>query len=350
MPEARDLGPGLRLRPAGPDDTDALVGLLRAVFPDNPKADPAILRWQFWDDPFGRAASWVVEDADQLVCHFAVLPVPALVDGRRTTAAKPADAATLPSHRGQGLMGETAKAVFAECRDRDIPVTICLPNFRARGALDKIGMREVAPVRAYVAALDDAWLRSRFPLPQPVASLLRRAVFRMPEPTDGVTRVASTPDGLDALWAVTARHTPNGIVHDEAWWRWRYEERPGGAYRFHELRRDGRLVAAVASVVREAYGGPFLHLLDVQSVDLDAARAVVGGAVADARADGAVGVATIGLPGTRAVALVRAAGLRPLPRRLEPNEQVLGLFHNDPDVGDLTDRAWSVSWTDLDHL
>lgn len=341
------LPDGLQLRAAGPDDTDALVALLAEVFPDNPKADPAVLRWQFWADPFGRAASWVVEDAGMIVCHFAVLPVPAVLDGRRITAAKPADAATLPSHRGRGLMGVAARAVFAECRDRHIPVTICLPNHRARGALAKIGMTEVAPVRAYVAPLDDTWLAGRFGLPTAVARLVRRAAFR--RPSAGAARaVELPPDDLDTLWAVTAEHIGAGIAHDAAWWRWRYLDRPGGAYRFHELRRRGQLDAVCASVVKDAYGGPFLHLLDVQARDADGARAVVAAACRDA--GDAVGVATIGMPGTRASDLVRAAGLRPLPRRLEPHEQILGLFHNDPAVGDLRGRAWSVSWTDLDHL
>lgn len=348
MPETRPLDGGLHLRPAGPEDTDALVGLLRAVFPDNPKADRDVLRWQFWDDPYGRAASWVVADeAGRLVCHFAVLPIPALLDGRRITAAKPADAATLPSHRGQGLMGIAAAAVFEECRERDIPVTVCLPNFRARGALLKIGMTPVAPVRAYVAALDAGWLASRFGVPRPAARALRAAAFRVPDRGRG-RAVARVPDGLDELWAVTAEATPTGTVHDAGWWRWRYEERPHAPYRYHEVRStEGRLEAACASVVRDAYGGAFLHLLDVQARGTDSAREVVGAAVADAEA---VGVAAIGLPGTRATELLRAAGLRPLPRRLEPNEQVLGLFHNDPTAGDLTDRRWSISWTDLDHL
>jgi RimJ/RimL family protein N-acetyltransferase len=344
---ARTLDGGGVLRPAGPDDTAALVRLLATVFPDNPKADPDVLRWQFWDDPFGRAASWVIEDGGELVCHFAVLPVPARLGGRRITAAKPADAATLPSHRGRGLMGLAARAVSAECRERGIPVTICLPNLRARGALEKIGMREVGRVRAYVAPLDDAWLAQRFRLPTAAARLARRTAFRLGGP-GAACQVPAPPDDVDHLWAHTAQEVPNGIAHDAAWWRWRYVDRPDAEYRFHELRAAGRLQAVAASVVRRAYGGPFLHLLDLQARHGDAARQVVGAAARDA--GGAVGVATIGLPGTRAAQLAEAAGLRLLPRRLEPQEQVLGLLHNDPDLGDLSDRAWSVSWTDLDHL
>lgn len=337
----------LHLRPADPDDSEALAGLLDRVFPDNPKADPAVLRWQFWDNPAGRAASWVFEDADgRLVSHFAVLPVRARLDGRPITAAKPADAATLPEHRGQGLMGRAARAVFEECRERDIPVTICLPNPQARGALRKIGMVEVAPVRAYVAPLDDGWLADRFGLPRMVAAGLRRAAFRLPDP-GSARRVDRPPEGLDDLWAVTEQEVPNGIVHDARWWEWRYARRPSGDYRYYERRDADTLVAAATTTVRESFGGRFVHVLDVQARDGPSAREVLGRALRDDEADGA---ATIGLPGTRVARLVGSAGLRRLPRVLEPNEQILGLMHNDPDVGDLSDRRWSVAWTDLDHL
>ena len=337
----------LELRPAGPDDTDALCALIGRIFPDNPKADPAVLRWQFWDNPFGRAASWVMTDGDRLVCHFAVLPVPARLDGRRVTAAKPADAATDPDYRGQGLMGRTARAVFEECAERDIPVTICLPNFRARGALRKIGMAEVAPVRAYVLPLDDGWLADRFRLPRPIARAVRATVFSR-RTVAGGRQVDAPPEGLDELWRATAAQVPNGVVHDAAWWRWRYVDRPGGTYRFHEVRRDGRLVAAAVSTVRDAFGARFVHLLDLQATGAAEARAVMTAALDEP--DGAVGAATIAMPDTRIARLAGACGFRRLPRRLEPNEQILGLFHNDPSLGDLTDRDWTVTWTDLDHL
>lgn len=343
----RTLDGDLLLRRATPADTEALVRLLATVFGGNPKADPAVLHWQFWENPFGRAASWVVEDAGRLVCHFAVLPVPGRIDGRPTTLAKPADAATLPSHRGRGLMGIAASQVFAECRERGIPVTVCLPNERARGALRKVGMVEIAPVRAYVAPLDADWLATRFGFPRPAARAARRLLSGLGEAGDAHA-ATEPPHDLDVLWEATADAVPNGIAHGERWWRWRYTERPGASYRFHVLRSSGRLEAAAASLLREAYGGPFLHLLDVQARSDAAARQVVAAATADTPE--AVGVATIALPGTRPARLARAAGLRALPRRLQPHEQVLGLVHNDPGVGALTRGPWTVSWTDLDHL
>ena len=55
------------VRRATPDDAEAVAALIGEVFPANPKADPAVLRWQYWDNPFGAPSSWVVEDAGRLV-------------------------------------------------------------------------------------------------------------------------------------------------------------------------------------------------------------------------------------------------------------------------------------------
>lgn len=336
----------LVLRPAGPDDTEALCELIGAVFPDNPKRDPNVLRWQFWDNPEGHAVSWVAERDGRLVSHFAVLPVPATIAGRAGRLAKPADAATLPEAQGRGLMGRLAREVFTACADRDIPITMCLPNFRARGALEKIGMVEVARLRAYVRPLDDRWVASRAHVPASLVGIGRRVVFGgLADPAG--ERVDDVPDGIDELEARTRRVHATGVVHHAAWWRWRYLDAPFD-YRIHELREGGRLVAAAASRVRDGYGARFVNLLDLVADSDDAARRLLA-CVAEDRED-AVGIATLALPGSRIAALARTGGLRPLPARLEPQPVILGLFANDPTVPAPPATSWEIAWCDHDHV
>ncbi len=183
---------GLELRPAGPDDTGALCELFRRNFPHNPKAAPDVLRWQYWDNPFGRAASWVMVDGDQVVCHFAVLPLPGRLAGRPATVGNTADAATDPAYRRSGLMGRTARAALDECARRGIQVAVSFPNVNSRGALRQIGMREVANVRAYVLPLDEQWLGDRFPLPTVLAGPAARLVFHRRRTSGGAAGCRDT--------------------------------------------------------------------------------------------------------------------------------------------------------------
>ncbi len=108
------------------------------------------------------------------------------------------------------------------------------------------------------------------------------------------------------------------------------------------------MVAATATTVRDAFGARFVHVLDLQAVDVAAARAVMAAALDDPQ--GAVGAATIGLPHSRLARLVRLCGFRRLPALLEPNRQMLGVFDNGAETDVLDRRYWTVAWADLDHL
>src|SRR5207302_1847546 len=158
-----------------------------------------ILRWQYWDNPFAAPVSWVWQDGGRIVAHYCGMPVPILFAGRAAVGAVGVDAATAPSHRGQGLFERLARAGY-----------------------------------------DDG-----------------------------------------------GRH---GVRRDEAWWRWRYAERPGPPYRYFEVRDADRLQGAAAAVVREDFGGRFVFLLELLAADRWAARSVLA-AVAEQTVGDASGVA-----------------------------------------------------------
>lgn len=338
----------LSLRPATAGDAAAICALLAAVFPDNPKQDPALLSWQFWDNPYGDAASWVWEDRDgRLLGHFALFPIAGWLDGTATTFGKPADAATHPDHRGRGLFVRAARAAVEELAGRGVPLTMCMPNDDARPGMERVGMQPLDGVAAYVRPRDPAWLAGRTPVP---ASLAAAGLRMLPDlaDVDGGHVAAGTPPDLDGLWEPTRRAVRAGTRRDRAWWGWRYDSHPAARYLLTEVRRDGRLVAACAATVREAFGGPVLHVLDLLARDRPAARAAVGAAVREA--PHAVAVGTVARPGTRIARLARAAGLLRVPGPLAPKRFNFGILPHDEAAAATVRRDWTVVWGDLDHL
>lgn len=363
-----EVGDGLELRRAEAEDTAEVCALIGAVFPDNAKADPGILTWQYRDNPFGPPSAWVVTDGAAIVAHYAAFSLPARVAGEAATVLKSADAATLPAYRGRGLFPAMVRAVTADARERGLPVTLYSPaNPSSARPLLREGMLPIARVPVHVAPLDDGWLAGRFHLPRVAAGVLRRTVFRgaatatassppssppsnpISNPTGGAEEVDGVPEGLDGLWATTSQQMDSGVVHDAAWWRWRFVARPGGRYRLFEHRdAAGALTAACAVSVKDAFGGRFVYVLDLQAISPEAARAVL--AAAGAAVEGASGIAAIALPGSRLARIVTSAGLRRLPRRLEPNPFTFGVLPSELSRGDLADRDWTLSWCDLDHV
>jgi hypothetical protein len=312
------------LRRATVADDAGIRAVFAASFPDSPKLDEAFLRWQYWDNPFAEVHSWVWEDDGVIVAHYAGLPVPVVLDGVRTVAAVGVDAATAPSHRGQGLFEGIARAVYEDCGRDGIPVTMCFPNENSLRGFVKAGGFPVAKLHT--------WVRP---------PLLRT-------PRGRAREVEAPPDGLDDLWTVAGAAVRYGVIRDAAWWKWRYADRPGSEYRYLEMRDGDRLVGACALVARDAFGRRFTYLLELVAASPAAARALVNAACRVAK--GTTAVALVALPDGDIAGLARAALLMKLPRRAEPKPLNFGVADNAGNRPDLAAAAWSVQWGDLDHL
>lgn len=338
-----------RLREAGVDDEAIIRDLLRAAYPDNPKVDPAIMRWQYWDNPFGRTRAWIWELQGQAIAHWAAVPVPLVLNGQSVVGVKTADAATHPQHRRQGLFGELAATYMDELGRSHVPAVLTHPNPDSTPGVSASGAQLVARVPAFVRALDDGWLAQRLHLPRPLVSVARRAAFR---PSGHVGRdampVPAPPRDLDALWQATG--VSYGVRRDSAWWDWRYVRRPSGEYRFAEVRRHGELVGAAALRVREAFGGRFGYVMEFMAADVEAAQQLT--AVLDdmARAEHAVGLVLIATPRSPVAVQAQRAGFRRLPQRLEPNPLRFLVAAPAGSSAELAAQDWSIAWGDLDHV
>lgn len=360
---------GLVLRRADEADDGAIRALLARSYPDNPKADAAYTRWQYWANPFGPTRSWVwAEPGGRVVAHWSAVAVPLWLDGHPATGAKGVDIATDPDWRGLGLFSALARRLIADCREAAVPALLSHPNPSSAPAVVRAGARQVARVPVWVRPLDPGWLADRLRLPVPAARAVARGGFR-PRSTAGATgvrveEVADPPADVNQLWTTVASPRRYGVARDAAWWRWRYADRPHRPYRILEARTartggadGGALRAAAVTTVRSAVGGRFAHVLEWMAADAAAAAAIGaalaegGGSGGDAGVDGAVVAA---LPGTDLARQARRAGFRRLPRALEPRPLrfvVAGGVASDPHANDrLAEAPWSFAWGDVDHL
>lgn len=335
-----------QLRPATADDGDAIRTLIREIFPDNPKGERDIFQWQYWDNPFGTARSWVVEDGGEIVGHYAGISLPALISGRRNVIAQGVDAALAESQRGRGLWPALARAVYDDCGRAGMPLTYCIPNEQSVRGAARAGMQSAGTARVMVLPTDSTWLSQRFRLPVPVAKAAL-AAFRTPSEADGAL-LETPPSDVDALWNMVRNNYSSGIERSGSWWDWRYRQHPESPYIFAEVRSRHQLAGVAVARARDRFGGRFLCLLELMSIDSHAARNLVGAMTHAAKAISAAGLVTTVMPGTWQHQVVRKSGLRPLPRRLEPQPLHVGFVNNMDDAA--VDLNWSLSWGDLDHI
>ncbi len=340
----------LVLRAASVDDVGAVCSLMRRTFPDNAKADERILRWQYWENPFGPAVAWVWTDGPKVIGHFGCIRYAAYIGGVVSTIGVAIDAAIDPEYQGRRLFDPLTSALFADMAPSGMPVTVSYPNDKSVGGLTRGGWQELGLLRTHLLMLDAGWYAARVRVPRFVMSAVQRVLFRPPRAGrgDNAAEDVAPPSDVDSLWAELAPGVVNGVVRDSTWFSWRYVSRPVAPYRFFSVRRADRLVGVAVTTEREQQGGAFTYLLEFLAADADAARSLVQ--VVSSRCAGSVGLVMATLPGTSASRLALGAGLRLVPSRFEEKALHMGVIDNDGSHGAAIRRDWTLGWGDLDHL
>ncbi len=333
---------------ADEDDFTELARVVAAAFPDNPKADPAILRWQY-DAPFGPTTVAVLREGDRIVGQWAALPFPAIVDGRPGLVARTADAAILPSHRGRGLWPMLARTLFDICAAARMPIAFSYPNDQSVAGLRRVGWTSLGEMRAHVIVTGDEWVAQRLHVPTSVARLGRRAAFSLPGTDATADRVDTLPPDTDELWSGVSAGLTHTVVRNLAWQRWRYADRPGKTYRYYEVRLGGDLAGLAVAAPRRIGSGTFADVLELLAVDDDHAAALVGAMHADLgpEVDGLVLGALLHSPLSDRV---RACGFRVMPRALQDAPLRAGAVDTAGTRPELLTAPWALQWGDMDHL
>ncbi len=347
----------IRYRRGTPDDTEAICALLGETFPAAAKSRPEILRWQYWDNPFGQTESAIAETDDGIIGHFMTFAVPGLVDGRRHVAGMGGDAATLPSARGRGVFSTLTDQAWSRfIAANDAAFVYMAPNPISFGVCARTGMTPVAQLPAWIRPVDPRVLTDRAPIPRAVAQGLLDVGFRRRRGHGLSCSVdAELPDDIGPLCAHEASQVLWGIDPSPGWLRWRFADRPGDDYRVVSVRRGGELRALAVCRDEEREEGPFTLVLELLQMDREAGAEALG-TVVDL-AEGALAVALIGSPEATprrrghdpVTAAAAHAGFRRLPPRLAPRPLHFGVV---PGRGlpDPTGIRWRTQWSFLDHL
>ncbi len=339
----------MKLTRVGSEADAQMRDLVARAFPNNPKSDAAMTRWQWWDNPFGETLAWAWTDEGRVVAQYVGFCAPGLLGGTPCTLTLGVDAAVAPDYQGRRLFTPLSRALYDDANAHEWPL-IAYPNDLSAAGIARAGWCEVARLRVFARPLNDRWLAGRAHAPRALVRVGRRLLFAPPRRTGATVAVSdSVPDDIEALWSAVRARDHNGIARGEPWWRWRYDAHPARPYRFLAVRRGGHLVAAAATRIRAELGGEFVALLELLAVD-DAAAAELMGAIEDGALGAADGVALTAIAGSTLARRARAAGLRGVPARWQPRPVRFGVVAHPTLVPEPAALEWSTAWGDLDHV
>lgn len=238
----------LRIRTYQTNDEQAILDLDRKVMPSD--WNPRTLdnwQWKFsGENPSGHAFIWLAEREEEIIAHFAAVPMPLNVFGDVVRGSHTIGALVDERYQNRGLLKLVADRLWEDLSGHDVPLTWGFPNSRAY-ALHKLflGYKDLIHF--------DTWK-----LTNPAAKGERLTPFFRP--------VKEFDDNFDHLWRDCLKDYGILVVRDKKHLNWRYARRPDWTYYPFGYYQDDTLKGyVVLKLYREG------HILKGHIIDIFAA-------------------------------------------------------------------------------
>lgn len=142
---------GLDLRPATPDDREAILTLLQRSlgWSDDPRFRQ-LYAWKHEQNAFGSSPTWVALDGDRIVGVRIFMRWEFIRGGQVLRAVRAVDTATDPDYQGRGLFTALTLQGLDEMKADGVHFVFNTPNSQSRPGYLKMGWREVGRLPAAV--------------------------------------------------------------------------------------------------------------------------------------------------------------------------------------------------------
>lgn len=315
------------VRPARPADLPTILALHEQTF--HRPLSAASWQWKFArhaTHPFPLVFV-AVDGQDQPIGHYGAVPRKIRLGGDSVLTALTAfDGMTDARFRRQGVYTGLVRHAHEAWRDAGVACVLGLPNEQYGSRLEALEWQLLFPLRWFLRPLrPEALLAEKLGSPilgrmTAIGTLWNRLADRSLAPPAGepvgsisVHREAD-PDfdrltpGLDALDRVSLDRVT--LDRGSAWLAWRFLDSQPHAYRLHTA-HDATRVRGYLAWRFDREGPRRFGLIAEAHAETEAVRrALLRAALNAMRADGAVAVGTLAVPGTSADRLLRRAGFR----------------------------------------
>jgi GNAT superfamily N-acetyltransferase len=109
------------------------------------------LRWEYDENPEGKAIGFDAWDGETLAGHYVTQPMRARLDGREHRGLLSLNTATNPQHQGKGLFTTLAQRTYAAAADEGYAFVIGVANEKStHGLVKHLGFTLLGPLEAHV--------------------------------------------------------------------------------------------------------------------------------------------------------------------------------------------------------
>lgn len=242
-----------RVRDGNERDMRGILALREVVFgqEERDKLDPGFWRWEFIDNPDGKALIYIVEDRGKIIAHFADIPRQFSVGGETVLGTLSLDLMVHPDYWRKGIFEAMGKYGAQRVKEENGLFLFAFPiRSETIQGLKKIGWKETVKLPVLVYPLRFSGILNRYlhflPLSLLAGGVIRFFYFllhglRRKRKAEGieVERVASLDDSFDGFWQKVSSAFPVLGVRNRNVLTWRYLEHPTRSYSFYRAKKDG---------------------------------------------------------------------------------------------------------------
>ncbi|MBI4369964.1 MAG: GNAT family N-acetyltransferase [Elusimicrobia bacterium] len=344
------------------------LGRLLSLFPNNSDmAQESYLRWQYEDNPAGKAWTQIAKTASgEIVGANAVIPVDVNIQGKKIKGTYSTHSIVKPEFRNRSLLFvDLCENAFNECARRRIPFTFCLPNrisypiFLKFLNFENLGH---ATLWLYPFLQLGESIKTKFSLPDVFGRIfneLGRAVdqfhrSRSPKPPIKIERLTQLDARWDDLWKSIAPHFPWSVSKDSSRLTWRFLRCPTRSYSFLAAYKGEELLAWIAGIDQITFGFKAWQIMDgshrLDQEGREALQALLLKSLDDGRQSGAIVSGCLTTPRHHLAPILKKFGFIACPEPMRPKSFAVALrsYSSEIKISLPLLSDWSLSLGDYD--
>ena len=345
---------------------EELVALARVEYGESEIANANYLRWQYLDNPAGKAVVVAARAySGELAGQYVVIPLQFKLDGNVVNGSLSLNTLTHPDYRGQGLFTKMANETYAICEQEGLSLTLGFPNKNSYpGFVRKLRFRHIGnatvmfrPLRPLSLLASVTRLKNALKY---APSALHHRDSELSSWTAGSFEIRPLDFYEDAaeydqMIAAQSESGPRFSVQKCAkFLHWRLQRIPTREYRAFQALDATGTQATCAIRRRKVKGIECAFVVDLQLADgqkgLAAGRSLLKTVLRYYRSTGAALAGMMVNAGSRSHHLARSVWFREMPHHLLPHDAPIIVRRNgnaaSTSVYDI--KAWDFSFSDYD--
>ena len=236
-------------------DMGGILSLREIVFreEERDKLDPRFWRWEFIENPDGRASIYIVEDQRKIIAHFADIPRRFSVGGEAVLGTLSLDLMVHPDYWRKGIFQAMGKYAIQRVKNDNCFFMSSYPIRRETiNGFKKIGWRKMVKLPVVVYPINFSGVINRYLRFQPLSLLiggvarffyfLLHGLKRKKRTGEAeIEKVDLLDDAFNGFWQKASTLYPILGIRDQNYLNWRYLRHPTRTYSIYRAKISGEM-------------------------------------------------------------------------------------------------------------